>query len=88
MALDLWHSRCPVVNVKSIYTKRLTPVDIEVVARMLGCPWTVSGLWLRGHIRRRLTMAIGSMTMVSIWRWTESAYVIGQEISGVRWEVC
>ena len=24
-------------------------MDVEVVARMLGCPWTVSGLWLRGH---------------------------------------
>ena len=24
-------------------------MDVEVVARMLGCPWTVSGLWLLGH---------------------------------------
>ena len=34
---------------RKVYTKRLTPVEVEEAARMLSCLWTVSGPLLRGH---------------------------------------
>ena len=52
------------------------------VARMVGSPWTVSGLWLQSD---KVQADDGDWVDDGGADWEVD--VIGQEISGVRWKV-
>ena len=42
-------THCPGGSATGVYTTRLTPVEVEKVARMRSCLWTVNGPLLQGH---------------------------------------